>query len=150
MDPVDKIERTILLPVPRERVWRAITQPAELSKWFARECDFTLEVGSSMTLTWASGPVACGVIEVIEPPQRFAFRWHAKPTPYTDPLTPENSTLVTFTLEEIDSGTQVTVTETGFATLPQAAREHVLAENTSGWRAELQDLVDYFAPTEAT
>ncbi len=150
MDLVDNIERTLLLPVPRERVWRAITQPAELSKWFAPQCDFTLTVGNDIKLTWESGAVSRGVIEDIDPPHRFSFRWHAKPTVFTDPLTPENSTRVTFRLEAVESGTRLTVTESGFAALPQAARDLVMTENTSGWRAELQDLADYLTQSELT
>jgi uncharacterized protein YndB with AHSA1/START domain len=142
---VDEINRSMVLPVDRDRVWQAITQPDELRQWFAPQCEFTLEIGSAITLTWESGEISRGVIEVIDPPIRFAFRWHAKPTPYTDPLTPENSTVVTFTLEATEDGTQINVTESGFAGLPDAAREAVLKENTSGWRAELDELAAYVA-----
>ena len=104
MTDSDTIQRTIVLPAPRERVWKAITQPAELSQWFASQCEFTLEIGSPITLTWANGEISRGVIEAIDPPHRFTFRWHAKPTAYSEPLVPENSTVVTFTLEAVDSG----------------------------------------------
>lgn len=141
----DTIERTILLPVSQDRAWRAISQPAELAKWFAPECEFSAEVGSPIRLVWESGVISRGVIEAIEPPTRFAFRWHAKPTDYTDPLTTANSTVVTFTLETVAGGTRLVVTETGFASLPDGARGHVLTENTSGWDFELQELIAFFA-----
>ncbi|MCB9450979.1 MAG: SRPBCC domain-containing protein [Anaerolineaceae bacterium] len=148
MATVDQIERNILLPASRERVWRAITNPVELCKWFASECEFRPEVGSPIRLVWQSGAVSLGVIEGIEPPSRFAFRWHAKPTPYTDPLTPANSTVVTFALKSVAGGTRLTVTETGFAALPDPARAHVLTENTSGWTAELEELTHYISTSE--
>ncbi len=30
----DRIERTMVLPAPRERVWEAITKPEQLARWF--------------------------------------------------------------------------------------------------------------------
>ncbi len=30
----DRTERTMLLLVPRERVWEAITKPEQLARWF--------------------------------------------------------------------------------------------------------------------
>ena len=48
---VDEINRSMVLPVDRDRVWQAITQPDELRQWFAPQCEFTLEIGSDITLT---------------------------------------------------------------------------------------------------
>jgi uncharacterized protein YndB with AHSA1/START domain len=143
MKTVNKIERAIILPVGRERVWSAITRPDQLSKWFAAQCELDFETGGALKLVWESGEVSRGVIEAIDPPTRFAFRWHAKPTDYTDPL-------VTFNLEVVEAGTQLTVTEEGFAALPASVRDHVLSENTIGWEDELQELAKFVTKAEPT
>ena len=143
MTSVDRIERSIVVPASIDRTWQAITSPEQLSQWFAPECEFELSVGGSMRLVWESGAISRGVIEIIEPPYRFAFRWHAKSTPYTKPLTPQNSTVVTFSLEAVNGGTRVTVYEVGFAALPDGAKDHILGENTAGWDSELDELTAY-------
>ena len=149
MKLVNKIERTIILPVAQERVWAAITVPEKMAKWFAPECDINYEPGGSLRLVWENGDVSRGVVEAIEPPSIFSFRWHARPVEYTDPLTSENSTVVTFRLETVNSGTRLTVTEEGFAGLPDIAREQVLSKNTVGWKARLAGFEQYVGQVES-
>jgi uncharacterized protein YndB with AHSA1/START domain len=48
--------------------------------------------------------------------------------------------LVTFTLEESDGMTMVTVVESGLSELPDELYDRTLDENSSGWTAELADL----------
>src|SRR5215469_3430481 len=72
----DRIERTLVLPVPRERVWDAITKPEHLAHWLGMVSDLDFRVGGAMHFTWEHERSAYpGVIEVIEPLHRFAFRW---------------------------------------------------------------------------
>ena len=98
----DRIERTMLLPVPRERVWDAVTKPEQFARWFGVVSAMDFRVGGAIQFTWENERCPYpGVIEVIEPGQRFAFRWpsyavsHPKVTFATAP-----STLVEITLEE--------------------------------------------------
>lgn len=82
---------------------------------------------------------------MIEEPHRFAFRWpsyavgHPKVTFATAP-----STLVEITLEDRAEGTQLTLVESGFASLPQPipARE-AYKDNQQGWQACLSALHAY-------
>ena len=59
--------------------------------------------------------------------------------------TPGNSTLTEFTLAAEGEGTRVAVVESGFDALDVDAAERTaaLASHTSGWGAELDDLVTY-------
>ncbi len=50
-----------------------------------------------------------------------------------------------FTLEPSGAGTRVTVTESGFAQLPEDAHRKAFDGNTDGWRKELAELADYLA-----
>jgi uncharacterized protein YndB with AHSA1/START domain len=103
-------------------------------------------VGGAIHFTWENerSPYT-GRIEVIEEPHRFAFRWpsyaidHPKLMLATAP-----STLVVFTLQERAGQTQLTLVESGFASLPQAipARE-AYQENQQGWQGVLAELHAY-------
>ncbi len=73
---------------------------------------------------------------MVEPPERFSFRWPAAPG---SPVTP----LVTFTLETVPEGTQVTVTEAGFEGLPEAQRRPRFELNDEGWRIQLASIATY-------
>jgi uncharacterized protein YndB with AHSA1/START domain len=149
MNLPDKIERTLFLPVPVERVWQAISTPEGLSNWFSNRASFTQEPGSPLQFEWQEYGTTDGCIERIEPPTLFAYRWRAHGASKTEPLQTENSTLVTFSLEDVEGGTQLTVVETGFTGLNTAARKANYQENVNGWRVELQELADYLVGDNA-
>ena len=46
----DRIERTLLLPAPRQRVWEAITKPEQLAHWFGVVSDMDFRVGGAIHL----------------------------------------------------------------------------------------------------
>lgn len=143
MTETNQIERTAEFPLSVERVWRAITAPEELSGWFSDQVQMNFQVGGEIIFTWDLYGTASGRIELIEPPERFAFRWRAHQVPDDQPLTAANSTLVTFTITPTVAGSRLTVVESGFANLPEALRVRTFQENTSGWRAEFADLQAY-------
>jgi uncharacterized protein YndB with AHSA1/START domain len=91
--------------------------------------------------TWdgSTGPrgTSRGVIEAVEPPRRFAFRWQAELTGNA-PMT-----LVEFTLDPHPTGTRVRVVESGFAGLPRESRTREL--HVEGWKRELGELAEYLA-----
>lgn len=121
------IQRSITTSAPRERVWKAITNPRNLSKWhepLSMQFD-RLAVGEAMTFAY-EGKTFPGAIAIVEPQTQFAYRWQAHPD-Y------DAQTLVTYTLEDVNDGTRVTVTETGFEALPADARQSQINNNTEGW-----------------
>src|SRR5260221_14788769 len=64
----DRIERTVLLPVPRGRVWDAVTKPEQFARWFGVVSDMDFRVGGAIQFTWENERCAYpGVIEVIAP-----------------------------------------------------------------------------------
>ena len=75
------VKREILIPQPRERVWRAITEPATLAEWMYPN-DFEPRVGHAFTFRVPGNPAAgfdglvvrCEVL-VCEPPGRLEFSW---------------------------------------------------------------------------
>ena len=149
MSIIDSIERAVTFPVSRQRLWEAITRPDELSQWFGNEVELDLEEGGKFIMRWDNGDSTTGMVEFVDPPYRFGFRWKSSEIDTDDPLAPENSTLVTFILEDTDKGTRLLVRETGFAGLDESIREAARGENESGWTSELQDLVVYLGQEEA-
>lgn len=139
----DRIERTEVLPVARERVWDAITKPEQFSQWFPIVRDMDFRVGGEINFTWDNerSPYPA-IIETIEPFHCFAFRWYSYAIGHPDlKLAPTSSTLVKFILEETAGGTQLTLIESGFASLPdavQAAQSY--QDNQEGWQGGMAGL----------
>jgi uncharacterized protein YndB with AHSA1/START domain len=77
------IRRELLIPQPREQVWRAIADNAALAEWMFPN-DFEPRVGHHFTFQVPANPkmnfdglvVQCQVLEC-EPPRRLAFSWEA-------------------------------------------------------------------------
>jgi uncharacterized protein YndB with AHSA1/START domain len=71
--PVLRFERR--LAHPPEKVWRAVTEPAELEHWFPAKVDLKPEAGSPITFGMDEiGPTTGEVLEA-DPPKVFVFRW---------------------------------------------------------------------------
>jgi uncharacterized protein YndB with AHSA1/START domain len=135
----DRIERTVRIDRPVERVWTAITTAEGLGTWFGEGAEIDLRVGGTATLTWKSGDVARLRIERLEPKTVFGYTWGIYGLPDHDP----RRTYVEFTLVPDERGTNVTVVETGFAQLAPDEFEKAFEGNTKGWAHELDELVAY-------
>ncbi|HEY2595692.1 MAG TPA: SRPBCC domain-containing protein [Chloroflexota bacterium] len=138
----DSIERELVLPAPPARVWAALTQADLLAAWFGTRATIDLRPGGELVFTWdragESRITNRGVIEAVDPPRRFAFRWQSSPD-----LLP--LTLVEFTLEPHPEGTRLRLVESGFATLPPELRGGSHERNTRGWQRGLDQLAQYLA-----
>ncbi|MCR8671861.1 SRPBCC domain-containing protein [Agrococcus sp. HG114] len=135
-----RVTRTIEVRAPIGVVWEALTDPRELAAWFGDTATFPdgTGAGASGTFGWSDHGDFPARVERAEPPHVWAFRWG---TP-GEPLRDDNSTLATFTLEETGSGTRLTVVETGFERLGDAAAVRAaLEDNREGWTSELDELV---------
>src|SRR3979411_2690844 len=88
------IDRDILIEAPAEVVGRPITEPAQMSQWFADRVDLVVEPGARGYMEFGDqgGPV---VVETVDPPTRFSFRWNHPPG--EEPVA-ANSMLVEFPL----------------------------------------------------
>jgi uncharacterized protein YndB with AHSA1/START domain len=135
----DRIERTVRIDRPLERVWTAITTAEGLGTWFGDSAEVDLRVGGTAKVNWTSGDVAQLRIERIEPQTIFGYTWGISGLPDQDP----RRTYVEFTLTPDDSGTTVTVVETGFSQLAPAEHDKAFSGNTNGWAHELDELLAY-------
>ena len=70
--PALTFERRLAHPV--ERVWRAVTDPAELAHWFPSAVSGDVAPGGTLTFEFTEGDMTLdGEVVELEPPRRFAF-----------------------------------------------------------------------------
>lgn len=148
-DDMDRIEKQIFLEAPRSRVWRALTDAEEFGRWFgvALEGPFVAGArvrGKVLHPGYEHVPFDL-VVERVEPERRFAWRSHPHPVEPGADYSAEPTTLVEFTLEEVDGGTRLTVVESGFSAIPLARREEAYRGNAEGWAAQLENIARYVA-----
>lgn len=135
----DRIERTLDLPHPPERVWAALTTADGLGTWFGNAAEVDLQVGGLVKLAWDSGDAATLTIVRLEPPHAIGWTWGISGLPEGDP----RRTYVEFTLQPAGTGTMLTMVESGFAQVPGDGHDKAYADNTGGWTHELGELVAY-------
>jgi uncharacterized protein YndB with AHSA1/START domain len=126
------IDSEVLIAAPVDVVWRTITEPDQMTQWFADKVDLVVEPGAHGYMGFGDqgGPV---VVEAVDPPTRFSFRWNH---PRGEEPIPGNSMLVEFTLTpEGDERTRLRVTETGheLRAWRDEEKQRYAAEHQEGW-----------------
>jgi uncharacterized protein YndB with AHSA1/START domain len=137
----DSIERSIAIAAPVERVWRALTDHEEFGAWFRVRLEGPFVLGEVSRgritypgyehLEWEARVVA------MEAPYLFAFTWHPYAVDPDRDYSAEPQTRVEFRLEPDGEGTALTVTESGFESIPAERRDEALRMNTGGWEAQV-------------
>ena len=135
----DRIERTVQVAHPPQKVWAALTTAEGLGAWFGEEAAIDLRPGGAARMRWSSGATVQMRVERVEEPTVFGFTWQIYGLPEDDP----RRTYVEFTLEPAGTGTRLTVVESGFAQLPEDAHRQAYDGNTEGWAKELGELAAY-------
>ncbi|MGO9343517.1 MAG: SRPBCC domain-containing protein [Acidimicrobiales bacterium] len=138
------IEREVLIEAPIEVVWHTITEPDQMSQWFADRVELVVEPGAHGYMEFGDqgGPV---VVEAVDPPTRFSFRWNH---PREEEPVAGNSMLVEFTLaSEGDERTRLRVAESGHELLawPETEKERYADEHRGGWVEYLDHLAHVIA-----
>ncbi len=129
------IRESILIHAPRERVWRALTDEAELGSWFPKRAELSTGAGAEGWFDWQEQGRYAVRIETFEPPARLVWRWAREAD---QPVGTGESTVVEWTLhEEADGSTRLELRESGFT--DRKAYEG----NREGWTEELGELVAY-------
>jgi uncharacterized protein YndB with AHSA1/START domain len=138
-----QIEREIVIDAPVEVVWRTITEPDEITQWFADKVDLEVKPGARgyMGFGEQGGPV---VVETVDPPTRFSFRWNH---PEGEEPAAGNSFLVEFTLVDEGEHTRLRVVESGLNGLPwpDVDKQRYAEEHNGGWGEFLDRLARLLA-----
>jgi uncharacterized protein YndB with AHSA1/START domain len=135
------ITRTLDFAHPQEKVWAALTTLEGLTGWFGSHADGEIAPGGEVRMRWEQYDNAEQMlaIKVVDPMSVFAYCWSINGAPEGDP----RRTYVEFALQPTSTGTRLTVSESGFAQLPDEWLEASYQGNTQGWRSELAELVSY-------
>ncbi|HJR73349.1 MAG TPA: SRPBCC family protein [Luteimonas sp.] len=162
MPDTDRIVKQILLKAPRERVWRAISDAQQFGAWFGMAFDAPFAPGAKITgkivptqvdpeVAKSQEPYAGKAfdftIDRIEPMDLFSFRWHPYAVDPDTDYSKEPMTLIVFELNDEDGGTRLTITESGFDSIPLARRAEAFAANEGGWEAQTTLIQRYLAQT---
>src|SRR6267143_3714497 len=140
----DRIEKRVVLRAPRSRVWRALSNAQEFGTWFRVKLDGAFTPGKpirgKMAIPGYEHLTIELLIERIDPEHYFSYRWH----PYAiDPAvdySAEPTTLVEFTLADVDGGTELTIVESGFDRIPLARRAEAFRMNDNGWTGQIKHI----------
>ena len=145
-----RIDRAIEIKAPPERVWRALTNAADLSAWFQVKIEGEIAPGNDvwMTSVHAGHAGMRFLVRFVEltPPRRFVWQWHPGAVDANVDYSHEPFTTVTFTLESCGDGTRLSVAETGFDQISLARRATVYEDNAGGW-TEVMGWVRKYAET---
>src|ERR1700733_15180172 len=159
----DHIEKQVVLRAPLDRVWRAISDSQEFGQWFGVRIDGPFVAGTWVTATITgttvdeevaemqrphAGAKATWQIVAVEPPRRFAYRWHpfaVEPDPENQDYAAEPPTLVESTLSPTTDGVLLTIVESGFDAIPAARRSAAFEANSGGWAKQVELVRKYLA-----
>jgi uncharacterized protein YndB with AHSA1/START domain len=141
------VSREEVVSADRADVWGALTDANRVALWFGDRADMDLRVGGAVTFGWPAGEVSKGVVTVLEPMERFAFRWDV----FGTVVDPAGFTTVEFQLRDVAGGVAVRVIETGLDDLARRgvapSLDDLYEEHIDGWRNEMSDLVHYLSTT---
>ena len=139
-----QIEKEIVIEAPIDDVWRVVTEPDHIKRWFAKECELD---GTAGRVSFESGQTYYLHVEAFEPPHRFAYRWLEE---RGATARPNNSMLVEFTLQAERGHTRLRVVESGFDHVDwsDAKKAKWAEDHARGWGSLVVRLRDY-VPTVA-
>lgn len=155
---MDRIVKTTVLRAPRDRVWRAVSDSQQYGAWFGAKFDGAFTAGAKLTATIVPteadpdvaksqepyrGRTFTFEVERVEAPRLIAFRWHPYAVDTAVDYSNEPTTLIVFELEEVDGGTKLTITESGFDKIPLDRRAEAFKMNEGGWQAQLMLIEKY-------
>lgn len=143
----NRIEKTVDVDAPIERVWQALTDHEEFGQWFRVKLDGPFAVGRSTTgritypgyehMKWES------LTETMDAPRLFVFTWPHPEDPHAESYAGSPRTRVEFRLESIATGTRVTVVESGFEVVPADRRAEAMRQNEGGWEEQMRNIKAY-------
>jgi uncharacterized protein YndB with AHSA1/START domain len=137
-----ELERTV--PASREAVWKALTEPDELARWWG-PAGFTtpgieLDLRPGGAYRFAMQPPEgepfhlSGEFKEVEPPSRLTYTFVWEP-----PNPDDRETLATISLGEAGDSTKVTLVQGSFGTHER------LALHRDGWTESLEKLAALFS-----
>jgi Uncharacterized conserved protein len=113
------------LPYPADRIWRALTQPHLIAEWLMQN-DFQPVPGHKFNLRIAWGGILDCEVLAIEPNRTLSYTWNFA---HDDPAFALTS-VVTWTLTPIETGTRLRMEQSGF----RPEQKQAFGGARAGWR----------------
>jgi uncharacterized protein YndB with AHSA1/START domain len=109
-ETVRAMNHQYFIRAPPDVVFRAITDPQQLTRWLCDRAEFSPKKGGNYLMAWNGGPTHTGTIVDIRAGRRVALAW-------TWPGVELQGTVLSFSVEAKDRGTLLTVEHSGFPRL---------------------------------
>ena len=148
-DVMDQIRKEVTIKAPIERVWRAVSDAREFGTWFGLDTNGqAFEAGRTINAKITEPPEYAGmpfvmIVQEVVAPRLFSFRWHPYAVEESPDYAAEPTTLVEFVLEPEGSGTRLTITESGFDSIPEERRASAFRSNEEGWSIQAEQVRIY-------
>ena len=142
----DKIQREITIKASQQRIYDAIADPEQVVLWFPNTVEGSYKVGDRPIFGFGEhGKNQIYVVDA-KPHDYFAYRWVPGSNHFMGDVLTVPNTLVEFRIEQQSNGMcKVTMTESGFASLPIEVAEESFKQNSGGWDFMLGRLEKLFA-----
>jgi len=139
------IQREIMINASKERVYEAIANPEQVTKWFPETIEGDYKVGENPIFGFGDHGRNQVCIVAAQPHEYFAYRWVPGANNFLGDVLTVPNTLVEFRIAQQDDGAcKVTLTESGFADLPAEMMEAAFRQNSGGWDFMLDRFKKYF------
>jgi len=123
------ISQTYYFRAPRAKVFRALTEPSELARWFLKTARLPPRAGAEYEFVWLPGYRHRAKVIAFVPNRKLALEWPAQRL---------GMTRVTFTLTAQKGGTRLTLRHTGYGVTPAWIRNY--GGTNQGWAYFLMNL----------
>ena len=141
----DVIKREITIKATKEQVYDAIANPEKVILWFPETLEGSYGVGERPIFGFGEHGKNQIYIVDAKPYDYFSYRWLPGSNHFIGDVLTVPNTLVEFhIIEETPTLCKVTLTETGFASLPMDVAEKSFNQNSGGWEFMLNRLEQYF------
>jgi uncharacterized protein YndB with AHSA1/START domain len=139
------VEAATEIDAPAEHVWKALTDAAEITRWFATDAKIEPRVGGVWSLNWYGDFPWDARIQIFEPNRHLRIAMEAPPPTSEDVGKPESEharpTIVDYLLEARGGKTVLRIVHSGFGA--DAAWDEEYEGVRTGWAFEIEVLRHY-------
>lgn len=130
----DAIIKEVVINASKEAIYDAIANPEKVIKWFPDSVEGAYAKGERPLFVFdGHGKAQMHVVDA-RPHEYFAYQWIPGGSDFVGDVTTVPHTLVEFNISEQGDGTcKVTLSESGFASLPAEMAEKAFNMNSGGW-----------------
>jgi uncharacterized protein YndB with AHSA1/START domain len=140
------IQRDLTINASAGRIYNAIATAEQLIKWFPDKVEGDYQLGGQPVFSFGDKHRNSVFIQDATPDSYFAYRWVPGANQFIGDVRTVPNTLVEIRITEIAPGRcTVSLTESGFADLPEEIADASFNQNNNGWDFMLGRLQQLFS-----